>query len=100
MRLSIQSIEITNYRPMSTICQGFNTIDVEVCFTRNGDFTWRVSDCEELAVDQIEHLGRNESNYFLYLFCPADHTVKVAFTTFQKKCFNNKFAVIPFPGHV
>ena len=33
---------------MSTIGQHFNTIDVEVCFTMSGDFTWRVSDCEEL----------------------------------------------------
>ena len=34
---------------MSTNSQHFNTIDVEVCFTRNGDFTWRVSDCEKLS---------------------------------------------------
>ena len=33
---------------MYSICQYFNTIDVEVCFTMCGDFTWRVSDCEEL----------------------------------------------------
>ena len=31
-----------------------------------GDFTWRVSDCEELVGHQIEHLSINESNYFLY----------------------------------
>ena len=34
---------------MSAICQYFNTIDVEVCFTMCGGFTWRVSDCEELV---------------------------------------------------
>ena len=31
-----------------------------------GDFTWRVSDCEELVGHQIEHLGRNATNYFMY----------------------------------
>jgi len=31
-----------------------------------GDFTWRVSECEELAGHQIEHLPKNESNYFMY----------------------------------
>ena len=34
---------------MSTICKHFYTLGVEVKFTRIGDFTWRVSDCEELA---------------------------------------------------
>ena len=34
---------------MSAICQYFNTIDVEVCFTMCGGFTWSVSDCEELV---------------------------------------------------
>ena len=34
---------------MSAICQYFNTIDVEVWFTMCGDFTWRVSDYEELV---------------------------------------------------
>ena len=48
-RLSIRSIVFANCGPMSTNSQHFNTIDVEVCFTRNGDFTWRVSDCEELV---------------------------------------------------
>ena len=47
-RLSNQSLIFANHTPMSTICQHFNTIDVEVCFTMCGDFTWRVSDCEEL----------------------------------------------------
>jgi len=31
-----------------------------------GDFTWRVSDCEELVGHPIEHLGRNDTNYFMY----------------------------------
>ena len=35
---------------MSAICQNFNTINVEVCFTMCGGFTWRVSDCEEYGV--------------------------------------------------
>ena len=26
-----------------------NIYHQSVCFTRNGDFTWRVSDCEELV---------------------------------------------------
>jgi len=40
-RLSNQSLIFANHTPMSTICQHFNTIDVEVCFTRIGNFTWR-----------------------------------------------------------
>jgi len=28
--------------------------------------TWRVSDCEELVGHLMEHLGRNETNYFMY----------------------------------
>ena len=47
-RLSIQSLILENSTHMYSICQYFNTIDVEVCFTMCGDFTWRVSDCEEL----------------------------------------------------
>jgi len=35
-------------------------------FTRIGDFTWRVSDCEELVGHLMEHLGRNATNYFMY----------------------------------
>ena len=32
-----------------------------------GDFTWwSVSDCEELVGHQIEHLGKNGTNYFMY----------------------------------
>ena len=34
---------------MSAICQNFNTINVEVCFTMCGGFTWRLPDCEELV---------------------------------------------------
>ena len=30
------------------------------------DFTWRVSDCEELVGYLMEHPGINESNYFMY----------------------------------
>jgi len=34
---------------MFTICQDLYTIGAEGCFTRIGDITWRVSDCEELV---------------------------------------------------
>jgi len=34
---------------MFPICQHFYTLGVEVYFTRIWDFTWRVSDCEELV---------------------------------------------------
>jgi len=34
---------------MFPICQHFYTLGVEVYFTRIGDFTWRVSDCEEIV---------------------------------------------------
>ena len=34
---------------MSTIWKVFYTLGAEVCFTRMGDFTWMVSDCEELV---------------------------------------------------
>ena len=38
---------------MFPICQQLYTLGVEMDFTRNGDFTWRVSDSEELVgVDQ------------------------------------------------
>ena len=29
------------------------------------DFTWRLSDLEELVWHQIKHLGRKETNYFM-----------------------------------
>ena len=41
-RLSIRSIIFEYSTPMSTICQHFKTIDVQVCFTSMWDFTWRV----------------------------------------------------------
>jgi hypothetical protein len=31
------------------MCQHFYTLGVEEYFTKTGDFTWRVSDCEELG---------------------------------------------------
>ncbi len=38
---------------MFPICQHLYTLGVEMDFTRNGDFTWRASDCEELVgIDQ------------------------------------------------
>ena len=37
-----------------------------VDFKRIRDFTWRVSDCEELVGHLRVHLGRNETNYFMY----------------------------------
>ena len=35
---------------MYTMCQRLYTFGLEVKFTRVGDFTWRVSDCEEYGV--------------------------------------------------
>jgi len=35
-------------------CQNFYTLGVEEYFTKSGDFTWRVSDCEEL-VGEVNH---------------------------------------------
>jgi len=49
IRLSIQSLIFANCRLISTICQQLYTFGVEVKFTRIGNFTWRVSDCEELV---------------------------------------------------
>ncbi len=38
---------------MFPICQQLYTLGVEMDFTRNGDFTWRVPGCEELVrIDQ------------------------------------------------
>ena len=34
---------------LTTLQEHLYTFGVEVKFTRNGDFTWRVSDCEELV---------------------------------------------------
>ena len=48
-RLSIQPLILGDSTPMSTRCQHFKTIDVQVCFTMCVDFTWRVSNCEELV---------------------------------------------------
>ena len=42
---------------MSAICQNFNTINVEVCFTMCGGFTWSVSDCEEIVVGLLTKDG-------------------------------------------
>ena len=41
---------------------------------RIGDFTWRVSDCEELVSHQIEHLSIYEANYFMYQW--AGHAMR------------------------
>jgi len=51
-------------------------------FTKIGDFTWRVSDCEELVGHPIEHLGRNAINYFMYQWvgpvrCPTPLLIKL-----------------------
>ena len=48
-RLSIRSIVFANCGPMSTNSQHFNTIDVEVCFTRMWDVSGVVSESEELV---------------------------------------------------
>ena len=51
---------------MFPICQQLYTFGVEMDFTRNGDFTWRLPDCEKLVGHLIEYLGRNATNYFMY----------------------------------
>ena len=61
-RLSIQSLIFEKYRPMSTVCQHLYTLGAVVCFTRIGDFTWRVSDCGELVGEKF--LNRFLANYF------------------------------------
>jgi len=48
-RLLVQSLILANFIPMTTICQHLYTFVEEVKFTRKWDFTWRVSDCEELV---------------------------------------------------
>jgi len=98
-----------------------------------GNFTWRVSDCEELvgvthrrdgvgSLDNYEKLDLIPLSIYWFpkfksfrekvsneccnkvlkriAFCPTDHMVKVEFTTFQKKCFNNKLVLIPCLGKV
>jgi len=35
-------------------------------YFRRIDLVDQVSDCEELVGHPIEHLGRNEANYFMY----------------------------------
>ena len=49
MRLPNKPIMFANSRPMFTICQHFYSLGVEVYLTRIGDFTWGLSDCEELV---------------------------------------------------
>ena len=36
------------------------------------DFTWKVSDCEELVGYLMEHLGKNQTNYFMYQWAGPD----------------------------
>ena len=47
-RLSIQYLVIAHNSPNSTFFKTFLS-DLEGKFTRKRDFTWRVSDCEELV---------------------------------------------------
>ncbi len=53
-RLSIQFDIITHIRP--------NFIYIKTFWFRRGNFTWRVSDCE----DSMVHTGTNMTNYFMY----------------------------------
>ena len=48
------------------ICQHFNTIDVEVCFTRVVDFTWSASDCEEL-VGEVNYTTEYVTDLFSFV---------------------------------
>jgi len=55
--LSIQSLIIADYRPMSTICQHLYTFGEEVKFTIKWEFYLEgVSDCEELSGGYLEFL--------------------------------------------
>ena len=51
---------------MFPICQHLYTLGVEMDFTRNGDFTWRVSDFEELVgvTPGDDGVGLGESNIY------------------------------------
>ena len=50
------SLVIANYRPMSTKCQHLYTFGEEVYCTRIWEFTWWLSDCEELSGGYLEVL--------------------------------------------
>ena len=55
--------------------------DLEGCFTRNGDFTWRVSDCEEL-VGEVNHTTECVTDFLVLLmlngqFCDPIQTIWV-----------------------
>ena len=47
-RLSVQSLVIANNRPMFTKCQHLFALGGSN-LQESGDFTWRLSDCEELV---------------------------------------------------
>ena len=50
---------------MVALCRCGQSANKPFCLQEDGDFVWRVSDCEELVGHPIEHLGRNENNYFM-----------------------------------
>ena len=43
------SLIFAKCRPMFTKCQQFYTLGVRCILQECGDFTWRMSDCEELV---------------------------------------------------
>ena len=45
-----------------------------ICFRRIG-LVDQLSDCEELVGHPIEHLGRNETNYFMYRWVGLSYKV-------------------------
>jgi hypothetical protein len=64
-RLSIRSIVFANCGPMSTNSQHFNTIDVEVCFTRMWDVSGVVSESEDL-VGEVNHTTECVTDLFSF----------------------------------
>ena len=58
---------------MYTMCQRLYTFGLEVKFTRVGDFTWRVSDCEELSGGLLTGDDVNELVYVVIFSCSQYH---------------------------
>ena len=64
-------------------------------FTRNGDFTWRVSDCEELVgVIHREMIGLFLCDYLLKL---SIYPLTQGFPVFVVFCSDPRTPTFPFP---
>ena len=73
-------------------CQHFNTLSVEVYFTRIGYFTWRVSDCEELVGGFACLIDNSVRRFvgFIEVFQKKINGRNLLFTT-KIKSFTTKF---------